>query len=82
MQVEAVTGVPDDVFFGPIPYHAFFSIAGALFKIEGSSEYEQVIRKYFNHPNEQVRYWAEYALDVEGQTTAKRRAEYAKKRNR
>jgi hypothetical protein len=69
MEAEAVTGVPDDVFFGPIPYPAFLSIAGALFKIEGSIEYEQVIRKYFNHPNEQVRYWAEHALNVEGPTS-------------
>jgi hypothetical protein len=82
MDAEAATGIPDDVFFGPVPYPAFLSIAGALFKIEGSNEYEQIIRKYFNHPSEQVRYWAEHALDVEGPTTAKRMAEYAKKRNR
>jgi hypothetical protein len=57
------------------------AIAGDLFKIEGSGEYEQAIRKYFDHPNEQVRWWAENALDVEGPTTLKRNAEYAKKRH-
>jgi hypothetical protein len=79
MEAEAVTGVPDDVFFGPIPYHAFLSIAGDLFKIEGSDEYEQAVRKYFDHPNEQVRWWAEHALGVEGTTTARRNADYQKK---
>jgi hypothetical protein len=82
MEAEAVTGVPDDVFWGPVPYHAFLSIAGDLFKIEGSNEYEQAIRKYFDHPNEQVRWWAENALGVEGPTTAKRNAEYRKKRGK
>ena len=79
MEVEAVTGVPDDVFFGPVPYHAFLSIAGDLFKIEDSEEYEQAVRKYFDHPNEQVRWWAEHALGVEGPTTMKRNAEYQQK---
>jgi hypothetical protein len=79
MEAESVTGVPDDVFRGPIPYHAFLSIAGDLFKIEGSNEYEQAIRKYFDHPKEQVRYWAEHALGVEGPTTTKRNAEYSRK---
>ena len=79
MEAEAATGVPDDVFWGSIPYHAFLSIAGDLFKIEGSSEYEQAIRKYFDHPNEQVRWWAEHALEVEGATTAKRNAEHQNK---
>jgi hypothetical protein len=74
MEAEAVTGVPDDVFSGAIPYHAFLSIAGDLFKIEGSNEYEQAIRKYFDHPKEQVRWWAENALGLEGPTTAKRNA--------
>lgn len=73
MEAEAVAGVPDNVVFGPIPYHAFLAIAGDLFKITGSREYEQAIRKYFDHPNEQVRYWAEYALEVEGPTTLKRK---------
>jgi hypothetical protein len=80
MEAEAVTGVPDNVFFGPIPYNAFLSIAGDLFKIEGSEEYEQAIRKYFDHPNEQVRYWAEHALGTEGPTTAKRNADYRNER--
>ena len=79
MIAEAVSGVPDDVFWGPIPYHAFLSIAGDLYKIEGSTEYEQTIRKYFDHPNEQVRYWAEHALGIEGPTTATRNAEYRQK---
>jgi hypothetical protein len=81
MEGEAVTGVPDNVFWGPIPYHAFLSIAGDLYKIEGSGEYEQSVRKYFDHPNEQVRWWAEHALGVEGPTTAKRNAEDRKKRS-
>ncbi len=76
MEAESVTGVPQDVFRGPIPYHAFLAIAGDLFKIEGSGEYEQAVRKYLNHPNEQVRWWAENALGIEGPTTAKRKAEY------
>jgi hypothetical protein len=79
LEAEAVMGVPDDVFFGPIPYHAFLSIAGDLFKIESSSEYEHAIRKYFDHANEQVRWWAEHALEVEGPVTVKRNAEYRKK---
>lgn len=79
MEAESVTGAPDDVFCGPIPYHAFLSIAGALFKIEGSKEYDQSIRKYLDHPKEQVRYWAEHALGVEGPTTKKRNAEYSRK---
>jgi hypothetical protein len=79
MEAKAATGVPDDVFWGPIPYHAFLSIAGDLFKIERSNEYEQAIRKYFEHPHEQVRYWAEHALEVEGPTTAKRLADHRKK---
>jgi len=80
MEAEAATSVPEDVFRGPVPYHAFLAIAGDLFKITRSEEYEQAIRKYFDHPNEQVRYWAEHALDIEGPTTLKRNAEYAKKR--
>jgi len=82
MGEEAVTGVPENVFRGPIPYHAFLSVAGALYKIERSPEYEQAVRKYFDHPNEQVRWWAEHSLDVEGPTTLKRNAEYANKRKK
>jgi hypothetical protein len=82
LEAETAIGVPDDVVFGPIPYHAYFATAGALFKIDGSQEYELGIRKYFDHPNEQVRWWAENALEIEGPTTAKRNAEYQKKRNR
>src|SRR5271163_679106 len=80
MEAEAATGVPDDVSWGPIPYHAFLSIAGDLLKIEGSHEYEQAIRSYLDHPKEQVRYWAEYALGVEGPTTTKRNAANQRKR--
>ena len=79
MEAEAVTGVPDNIFFGPIPYHAYFVASSALLKIEGKQEYEQAIRKYLEHPNEQVRWWAENALGIEGPTTAKRNAEYRKK---
>ena len=76
MEEEAVIGVPDDIFRGPIPYHAFLSIAGDLYKIDPSVEYEQAIRKYLDHPNERVRYCAENALGVEGPATAKRNAEW------
>jgi hypothetical protein len=55
------------------------SIAGNLLKIEGSYEYEQAIRSYFDHPKEQVRYWAEHALGAGGPTTTKRKAEYQQK---
>jgi hypothetical protein len=86
MQAEVVTGIPDDLCRGPIPYFPFLCIAGSLYKIGGSSEYEQAMRKYFDHPKEQVRWWAEHALGVEGPTTAKRREEdresYVKRRNR
>ena len=80
VQAEGVTRVPDDVVFGPIPYFPYLCACGALVKLDGAPEYEQAIRKYFDHPNEQVRWWAEYALGVEGPTTAKRNAEYRKKR--
>jgi HEAT repeat protein len=79
MEAEKVTGVPDDVVFGPIPYSAYFTACGALLQITGSAEYEEGIRKYLDHPNEQVRYWAEHALEFEGPATAKRNAEYRKK---
>jgi hypothetical protein len=78
LEAESEIGVPDDVFFGPIPYNAYFSAAGALFKISGLSEYETAIRRYFDHSNEQVRWWAENALEVEGPTTAARNAKYRK----
>jgi hypothetical protein len=80
VDTEAVVGVQEDVFWGPIPYFPYLVAAGALFKITGSSEYEQSIRKFFDHDKEQVRYWAEHELEIEGQTTAKRNAEYRKKR--
>lgn len=80
MEAEVAVGIPDDVFFGPVPYHAFLAIAGDLFSITHSDEYEQAIRKYFEHPKEQVRWWAEHALGVEGPTSLKRKAEYEEKR--
>ena len=82
MEAEATTGIPDDVFRGVIPYFPFLCITGSLYEIEGSSEYEQAIRKYLDHPKEQVRWWAEHALGVEGPTTAKRNTEYKAKRKR
>ncbi|HLZ39680.1 MAG TPA: hypothetical protein VKQ11_01880 [Candidatus Sulfotelmatobacter sp.] len=78
MEAETVTGVPDDVFFGPIPYHAFLAIAGDLFRITRSEEYRVAICRYFEHAEEQVRWWAEHALDVKGPTTLKRNEKYAK----
>jgi hypothetical protein len=72
LEAEATTGVPEDVHFGPLPYHEFFVAAGAMFEICGSPEYELAIRRYFDHPNEQVRWWAEHALGVEGPTTTHR----------
>lgn len=80
VEIEATIGVPDDVFFGPIPYFAYLCACGALVKVDGAPEYDQAIREFFDHPNEQVRYWAEHALEVEGPTTAKRNADYRKKR--
>lgn len=79
MEKEAAIGVPDDIFFGPIPYHAFLAVAGDLYKLDRSDEYELAVRKYFDHPSEQVRWWAENALAVEGPTTLKRNAEYRRK---
>jgi hypothetical protein len=81
MDAEREIGIPDDVFSGPIPYHAFLAICGALFKITGAKEYEDAARKYFDHPKEQVRWWAEYALGVEGATTQKLNGEYKKRRS-
>jgi len=78
MDAEKITGVPDDVVFGSIPYLAYFAACSALLKIVGSAEYEESIRKYLDHQNEQVRYWAENALGTEGPTTTKRNAEYRK----
>jgi hypothetical protein len=79
LEAERITGVPVDVVFGPIPFHAYFAAAGALLKVSGSSEYEDGIRKYFDHPSEQVRWWAEDALEVDGPTTAKRNEEHRTK---
>jgi hypothetical protein len=76
---EADIGIPENLSFGPIPYFPYLSTTGALFAITASPEYEQAIRKYFDHPREQVRWWAEHALGIEGPTTEKRNAEYKKK---
>lgn len=76
MEAERETGIPEDVLCGPIPYHAFLAICGDLFKITRAKEFEEAARKYFDHPKEQVRWWAEQALEVEGPTTLKRNAEY------
>jgi hypothetical protein len=59
-------GVQEDVFevfLGPIPYSPYLVAAGALFKITGSPEYEQSIRKFCDHENKQVRYLAEWELE-------------------
>jgi hypothetical protein len=80
VEAEAVIGIPEKLSFGPIPYFPYLMAAGALFAITGLPEYEQAIRKYFQHPREQVRWWAEHALEIEGPTTAKRNVEYKKKR--
>jgi hypothetical protein len=68
IEKEAVTGIPDDVVFGPIPYHAYFSVCGALLSIEGSTEYSEAIRKYLEHPHPQVRWWAKDALELDDPT--------------
>ena len=65
VESEYETGVPDDVVFGPIPYHAYFAVADALLRIDGSPEYEEAIRKYLGHSSKQVRRWAEMALERE-----------------
>jgi|ERR1700733_2452947 hypothetical protein len=80
VDTEPVVGIQEDVFRGTIPYFPYLVAAGALFKITGSSEYETAIRRFFDHEKEQVRYWAEHALETEGPTTEKRNAEYRKKR--
>lgn len=79
VKAEAQVGVPSDVVFGPIPYLAYFAAAEAMVKTDGSPEYETEIRRYFNHPSEQVRYWAEHALGVEGPSTSKRNEEYQRR---
>lgn len=63
VESEHETGVPDDVVFGPIPYFPYFVAAGALLRIDGSPEYEEAIRKYVDHSNKQVRWWAEQELE-------------------
>lgn len=75
VNTEAVVGVQEDVFRGPIPYFPYLVAAGSLFKITGEPEYEQSIRKFVDHENEQVRYWAERELEIEGPTSTKRKAE-------
>lgn len=80
VDTEPVLGVQEDVFRGPIPYFPYLTAAGALFKITGSLEYEKSIRKFLDHENEQVRYWAEHELEIEGPTTANRNAQYEEKR--
>lgn len=70
VETEVENGVPQDVVFGPIPYHAYFVASGALLKIDGSPEYERAIRKYLDHSNEQVRWWAERALQGDDLPTA------------
>jgi hypothetical protein len=80
VQAESVIGVPEDVVFGPIPYFPYLCACGALVQVDGAPEYEQEIRKYFEHSNEQVRWWAEHALGIEGPTTAKRNAEHRQER--
>jgi hypothetical protein len=80
VDTEPVLGVQEDVFRGPIPYFPYLTAAGALFKITGSPEYEKAIRKFLDHEKEQVRFWAERELEIEGPTTAKRDAEHKKKR--
>ncbi len=82
LEAEKVNGVPDDVVFGPIPYSAYFTSAAALLQITGSTEYEQAIRKYLDHQNEHVRWWAENAPGIEGPATAKRKALFWKGRGK
>jgi hypothetical protein len=79
VQAETVIGVPEDVAFGPIPYFPYLCACGALVQVDGAPEYAEEIRKYFEHSNEQVRWWAEHALCIEGPTTAKRNAEHRQK---
>jgi hypothetical protein len=62
VETEVENGIPEDVVFGPIPYHAYLVASGALWEINRSPEYEMAIRKYLNHSNKQVRYWANSAL--------------------
>jgi hypothetical protein len=82
LEAEKAIGVPENVSFGPIPYHAYFATCAALLQIEGTEEYAEAIRKYLDHPNEQVRYWAEYSLGIEGPITKKRQEEFRERRAR
>jgi len=68
VEAESATGVPEDVVFGPIPYHAYFVACGALLRIEESPEFEQAIRKYLDHPHKQVRWWANHELQTDQRT--------------
>jgi hypothetical protein len=70
VETETAVGVPDDVVFGPILYFQYLWACGALVKVDGSPEYEQAIGEYFDHPREQVRYWAEHVLEIEGRLVA------------
>lgn len=79
VEAHSALGIQEDVFRGPIPYFPYLSTAGALFKITRSPEYEQAIRKFFDHGQEQVGYWSEHALEVEGPITVKRKAAYERK---
>lgn len=78
MEKEKLIGVPNDVVFGPVPYSQYFFVCEALLKITGAKEYDDAIRKYLDHENEQVRWWAEHSLGIEGPTAAKRTAEHWK----
>ncbi len=80
-QLESgAVSAPQDSFWALVPYHEYLAICEALRNTDGSPEYEQEIRKYLNHPVEQVRWWAEYALGIEGPVTAKRNRESQEKR--
>lgn len=68
VETESATGIPGDVVFGPIPYHAYFVACEALLKIDGSPEYDKGIRTYLDHPHQQVRWWANHALKTEEPT--------------
>jgi hypothetical protein len=68
VEAESVSGIPQDVVFGPIPYHAYLCACEALLRIEGSAEYEAAIRKYLDHPDPLVRWWANDALGIKEPT--------------
>ena len=80
LESKSESDANQDSFWALVPYHEYLAICAALRSTEGSPEYEQEIRKYLNHPVEQVRWWAEHALGIDGPVTTQRNREFQEKR--